>query len=468
MVFSSLLFMFVFLPTMLGVYYLSPRCLKNFILVIGSLFFYAWGEPVYIVLMLFISVFDYLNGLLLDRYMARLAIRRLVLVSSLTVNLSVLGFFKYYGFLIDNVNALFNLQIMVRQLPLPIGISFYTFQSISYIVDVYLGRVKAQKNIITYATFVTMFPQLLAGPIIKYIDIAKQIEQRQESLRLFGEGAMLFIIGLAKKVLLANNIGIVWQQVKDTPMQEISLLTAWLGIVAFTFQIYFDFSGYSDMARGLGKMFGFDIRRNFNYPYMAKGITEFWRRWHISLGSWFKEYLYIPLGGSRLGRLKQYRNLFIVWLLTGFWHGASWNFIFWGLYFGLFVTLEKVFLLRWLANRSKFWGHLYTLVVVIVGWVFFEFENLWQGLAYLQIMFGLAAYQLIDHQAIYYLYTNAFLLVSLAVCATPLLKNLLLSWQEKAKLLPDVVMPVLYSLLLFFCTAYLVNLSYNPFLYFRF
>ena len=468
MVFSSTLFLFVFLPTILCAYYLSPRGFRNFILVIGSLFFYAWGEPVYIVLMLFIAVFDYTNGLLLDKYKARLMIRRLVLICSLTIDLGMLSFFKYYGFFIDNINAILNLQIVVTPLPLPIGISFYTFQSISYIVDVYQGRIQPQKNIISYATFVTMFPQLIAGPIVKYVDIAKQLENRKESLALFGEGAMLFIIGLSKKVLLANNIGIVWQQIKATPMDEISLLTAWIGIVAFTFQIYFDFSGYSDMARGLGKMFGFDIMRNFNYPYISKSITEFWRRWHISLGSWFKNYLYIPLGGSRVGNLERYRNLFIVWFLTGFWHGASWNFIVWGLYFGLFVTLEKIFLLNWLENKPNWVGHIYTLGIVIVGWVFFEFDSLLQGLAYLQVMFGMGAYQLLDDKAIYYLYTNAFLFVVLALCATPLVKNLVIGWQERAMLSWSVAMPVIYSVLLFFCTAYLVNLSYNPFLYFRF
>ncbi|GAB6181932.1 MBOAT family protein [Desulfotomaculum defluvii] len=468
MVFSSLLFIFVYLPIILVAYYLSPRWLKNSILVVGSLFFYAWGEPVYIVLMIFISVFDFSNGLLLNKYKERSAISRFILISSITVNLSVLGFFKYFGFLIENINTLFNLQINVTVLPLPIGISFYTFQSISYVVDVYLGRVKAQKNLIAYATFVTMFPQLIAGPIIKYVDIARQLDKRQESFALFGEGATLFIIGLSKKVLLANNIGLLWQQIKATPVQEISLLTAWIGIVAFTFQIYFDFSGYSDMARGLGKMFGFDIMRNFNYPYIAKSVTEFWRRWHISLGSWFKEYLYIPLGGSREGKLKQYRNLFIVWFLTGFWHGASWNFVFWGLYFCLFVTLEKYFLLAWLKNKPNFLGHIYTLGIVIVGWVFFEFDSLLQGFTYLQIMFGLGSYKLLDDQAIYYLYTNAFLLITLSVCSTPLVKNQVVNWQERVKLVQSIALPVVYSLLLFFCTAYLVNLSYNPFLYFRF
>ncbi|WP_066639036.1 MBOAT family O-acyltransferase [Desulfolucanica intricata] len=468
MVFSSLLFIFVFLPAILCVYYLSPRFLKNFILVIGSLVFYAWGEPVYIVLMIFISVFDYLNGLIINKYQEKKIICRAVLTGSLVINLAVLGFFKYYGFLINNINSLFNLQLVVTDLPLPIGISFYTFQSISYVVDVYLGKVKAQKNIIHYATFVTMFPQLIAGPIIKYIDIAKQIENRKETIALFGEGAMLFIIGLSKKVLLANNIGIVWQNVKLAPMGEISVLSAWIGIIAFAFQIYFDFSGYSDMARGLAKMFGFDIMQNFNYPYISKSITEFWRRWHISLGSWFREYLYFPLGGNRAGRLKQYRNLFIVWFLTGFWHGASWNFVIWGLYFGLFVTMEKIFLLKWFEEKPVFIRHMYTLIVILVGWVFFEFENMLQGLSFIKIMFGFGANAFIDQTALYYLYTNALLLAALVVCSTPLTNNIVQKYQEKTKNAVAYPIPVIYTLLLFFCTAYLVNLSYNPFLYFRF
>jgi len=467
LVFSSLLFIFVFLPTILFAYYLSPRFLKNFIIVIGSLIFYAWGEPVYIVLMLFISVFDYANGLIIDKYLGRKAICRAILTSSLIVNLGILGFFKYYGFLISNINAVFDLNIAVIDLPLPIGISFYTFQSISYIVDVYLGRVKAQKNIISYTTFVTMFPQLVAGPIIKYIDVSKQIENRKESIALFGEGAMLFIIGLSKKVLLANNIGIVWQNIKSTPIEEISMLSAWIGIIAFTFQIYFDFSGYSDMARGLGKMFGFQLMQNFNYPYISRSVTEFWRRWHISLGSWFREYVYIPLGGNRGESLKLYRNLFIVWFLTGFWHGASWNFIIWGLYFGLFIAIEKIFLLKWFENKPAFIGHIYTLIVVIVGWVFFEFKNMLQGLSFIKIMFGFSS-TFIDTNAIYYFYTNAMLFITLVVCSTPLINNTVVKWQEKMKISNDIAIPVIFPLLLFFCTAYLVNLSYNPFLYFRF
>ena len=467
MVFSSLLFIFVFLPTILCVYYLSPRFLKNSIIVIASLIFYAWGEPIYILLMLFISVFDYVNGLMIDKYIEKKTICRVVLLISLIVNLGILGFFKYYGFLINNINATLDLNIAVVDLPLPIGISFYTFQSISYIVDVYLGKVKAQKNIISYATFVTMFPQLVAGPIIKYIDVVKQIENRKESIALFGEGAMLFIIGLSKKVLLANNIGIVWQNIKSCPMEEISVLSAWIGIIAFTFQIYFDFSGYSDMARGLGKMFGFQLMQNFNYPYISKSITEFWRRWHISLSSWFKEYVYIKLGGNRVGSLKLYRNLFIVWFLTGFWHGASWNFIVWGLYFGVFISIEKIFLLKWFENKPAFIGHIYTLIVVVVGWVFFEFKNILQGISFIKIMFGFSSV-FIDTNALYYIYTNAILFITLVICSTPLPKNIVMKCQEKMRIANDIAVPLIFPMLLFFCTAYLVNLSYNPFLYFRF
>ncbi|AQS57670.1 MBOAT family O-acyltransferase [Desulforamulus ferrireducens] len=467
MVFSSLLFVYIFLPAMLCAYYVAPRNIKNLILVLGSLVFYAWGEPIYVLLMIFISVFDYINGLLLDKYAQRKAVCRLVLTCSLVINLSVLGFFKYYGFFIDNLNALFGLGLAVKELPLPIGISFYTFQSISYIVDVYRGKVTAQKNFISYATFITLFPQLIAGPIIRYLDICHQIEKRRESWEKFGEGALLFVVGLAKKVLLANNIGLLWQSIKDTPMEEVSILSAWLGIVAFTFQIYFDFSGYSDMARGLGKMFGFEIMKNFNYPYISRSVTEFWRRWHISLGSWFREYLYIPLGGNRLGLPKQLRNLFIVWFLTGFWHGASWNFVVWGLYFGLLVTLEKIWVLKWLARGPAVVGHVYTLVAVIVGWVFFEFAGFGQGLQYIGTMFGFGAHVLWDDRALYHLSTNGFLLCILALGATPWPKHV---WQN---LLPKskagaLAIPVFVPVLLVLCTAYLVNVGYNPFLYFRF
>lgn len=468
MVFSSLLFIFKFLPITLFLYYIAPKSIRNIILILASLIFYAWGEPVYIVIMLFAIVFDYTNGLIIEKYSTNIVVKRLGLIASLTVNLGLLSFFKYYGFFVGNFSALFHLNLTVKSLPLPLGISFYTFQSMSYIIDVYLGKVPAQKKILAYATFVTMFPQLVAGPIVRYIDISKQIDNRKQNLVQFLDGLELFIIGLAKKVLLANNIGILWSSIKAAPQGEISILTAWIGIVSFTFQIYFDFSGYSDMAIGLAKMLGFELNINFNYPYISRNVTEFWRRWHISLGTWFREYLYIPLGGNRQGKWKQLRNLFVVWFLTGFWHGANWNFIVWGLYFGGFVVLEKFFLLKWLSNKPRFIGHVYTLLVVIVGWVFFEFDSLTQGLGFIRTMFGIGTNKLIDGHSIYYLYTNGILLIILALCSTPLMRHLLIKFKKTMKVTGTIAIPIAYMLIVVLCTAFLVNESYNPFLYFRF
>ncbi|MEJ8545573.1 MBOAT family O-acyltransferase [Brevibacillus borstelensis] len=468
MVFSSLIFLFLFLPLVLVIYYLSPRMLRNGILFAASLVFYAWGEPVYLFLMIFSTALDYTNGLLLDKHRGRKGIARAVFIGSIIANLGVLGFFKYYGFLVATINDLFSLHIHAADLPLPVGISFYTFQTMSYVIDVYLGKVAVQKNFISFGAYVTMFPQLVAGPIVKYGDIAKQLAGRKVTIDQFGEGAELFIKGLAKKVLLANNIGLLWTNVKAAPLDELAVLSAWLGIVAFAFQIYFDFSGYSDMARGLGKMFGFDFLKNFNYPYVSKSITEFWRRWHISLGSWFREYVYIPLGGNREGTAKQLRNLFVVWMLTGLWHGANWNFILWGLYFGLFLALEKWFLLEWLKRRAHIVAHLYTLLIVIVGWVFFEFENLSSAWAFIGTMFGLGAHPLVDNQALYDLSTHFALLIALAMCSTPLPEKAFSLLRERWNITGAFIGTAVYSSLLFLSTAYLVNETYNPFLYFRF
>lgn len=468
MVFSSLIFIFVFLPITILIYYLAPKSLRNLVFLIASLVFYAWGEPVYIFIMLFSTVFDYLNGLAIDKYRRQKNIAKAVLINSLVVNLGILGFFKYSDFIVRNINSFFNLNIYLKALPLPLGISFYTFQTLSYTIDVYLDKVPVQKNIISFGTYVTMFPQLVAGPIVRYSEIAKELDNRRESLYLFGEGAELFIIGLSKKVLLANNIGLLWDSIKITPIRELSVLSAWLGILAFTFQIYFDFSGYSDMALGLGKMFGFNFMKNFDYPYISKSITEFWRRWHISLGAWFREYVYIPLGGNREGKLKQFRNLIIVWLLTGLWHGANWNFILWGLYYGVFLIIEKTFLLSWFENKSNLIKRIYTLMVVIVGWVFFEFENLSLGMAFIKSMFGFGNKPLINSNAIYYLYTNAFLFIVLIISSTPIPKNLFIRLKEKMNGGETVLIPIAYMFLIFLCTAYLVNETYNPFLYFRF
>ncbi|MBW4828946.1 MAG: MBOAT family protein [Clostridiaceae bacterium] len=468
MVFSSLIFIFVFLPLVLAVYYISPRKIRNLVFFIASLIFYAWGEPIYISIMLFSTVFDYFNGLFIDKYRENKKIAKLVLVNSLVVNLGILCFFKYYGFIVNNTNNFFNMSIKTIELPLPLGISFYTFQTLSYTIDVYLGKVKPQKNIISFGTYVSMFPQLVAGPIVRYSDVALELENRHESFKLFGEGAELFIIGLSKKVLLANNIGILWDSIKAAPISELSVISAWLGIIAFTFQIYFDFSGYSDMAIGLGKMFGFNLMKNFDYPYISKSVTEFWRRWHISLGSWFREYVYIPLGGNRDGRVKQYRNLFIVWFLTGLWHGANWNFILWGLYYCVFLIIEKTFLQKWLKDKPVFISHIYTILVIIVGWVFFEFEDIDKGISFIKTMFGFGNSLLYDSKAIYYLYTNALLFIVLAICSTPIIGLGMKRLKDSLKFRGNIIIPIIFMVLLFICTAYLVDESYNPFLYFRF
>ncbi|WP_125154323.1 MBOAT family O-acyltransferase [Clostridium rectalis] len=467
MVFSSLLFIFIFLPLTVFIYYISPKTLRNFILVIASLIFYAWGEPLYIFIMIFSTIFDYFNGVLIVKYRNRKIVSFIIFLNSIIINLGILGFFKYYNFLVDNINSILNLNITASHLPLPVGISFYTFQTMSYVIDVYLNKVSVQKNIISFATYVTMFPQLVAGPIVKYADISKQLDNRKESLFKFGSGVELFITGLGKKVLLANNIGLLWNSIKSTPTKELSVISAWLGIIGFTFQIYFDFSGYSDMAIGLGKMFGFDLMKNFNYPYISKSVTEFWRRWHISLGAWFKEYVYIPLGGNKKGHRKQYINLFIVWFLTGFWHGASWNFILWGLYFGVFIILEKIFLLNWVKQKTII-SHIYTFLTVVIGWVLFEFENMGECISFFKSMFGFNNLSFIDSNALYYLKTNFLLFILLIICSTPIMANILNFLKKKFKLKAAIVIPIAYILIIFLSTSYLVNESYNPFLYFKF
>ncbi|SDE81884.1 alginate O-acetyltransferase complex protein AlgI [Paenibacillus sp. cl6col] len=468
MVFSSLIFLYFFLPITLLIYFITPNQLRNAILIVASLVFYAWGEPVYIFLMLFSTVIDYVYGLLIDKYRYRKSTARALLVCSLVGNLGILGFFKYYGFLVENINSLFGLHFEVTTLPLPVGISFYTFQTMSYIIDVYRDKVPVQKNLIAFGTYVTMFPQLVAGPIVAYGDVSKQLANRQITISLFGEGTQLFIRGLAKKVLLANHIGMLWSSIKATAMSDVTVATSWIGILAFTLQIYFDFSGYSDMARGLGKMFGFELTKNFNYPYIATSVSEFWRRWHMSLGSWFREYVYIPLGGNRVGIVKQLRNLFVVWFLTGLWHGASWNFIIWGLYFGCFIVMENLFLHKWLQHLPRGIGNLYTLLIVMVGWVFFDLDRLSAALAYVEAMFGLGTHHFIDNNTYYYLSTNLIILLLAILAATPLPKRMFLALKQRYPLGSAILSPILYVLFLFLSTAYLVNDTYNPFLYFRF
>lgn len=473
-VFSSLTFIFFFLPITLLIYYASPRRLKNLILLVVSLFFYAWGEPIYIFLMLFSASIDYFHGLIIHKYRLKENLKaKLALTSSIVINILILGFFKYADFLIENINGIFGMGIEALDLPLPIGISFYTFQTMSYSIDVYRGRVKPQKNPITLALYVTLFPQLIAGPIVRYETIAEELVNRKVDTSQFADGVRIFIIGLGKKVLIANTIGELWFEIQGQAPGEISVMTAWLGIIAFAFQIFFDFSGYSDMAIGLGKMFGFNFPVNFNYPYISRSVTEFWRRWHISLGSWFRDYVYFPLGGSRRGKLFTYRNLFIVWAITGIWHGASWNFMLWGLYFGVIIAIEKAGWLKVLERFPAFLQHAYLLFLILVSWVLFVFEDFGEGFAFAKVMFGVSGTGLYDTQFLYYLYTNIIILVIAGIASTPLLKKLnqyMLgnSPSVVSKLTGKVIPVVSLGLILFLATAYLVDESFNPFLYFRF
>lgn len=492
MVFSSFVFLLVFLPLILILYYISPRRLQNFVLLVASLIFYAWGEPVYVLIMLFSTVFDYTNGRLIEYFKnhGSHGKAKAALIIDICGNLGILGFFKYADFMIGNVNTVTGAGISLLHLALPIGISFYTFQTMSYTIDVYREQVSAQHNILDFATYVTLFPQLIAGPIVQYKTVANELRGRKTGLVDFSEGAFRFTVGFAKKVLLANQIGSLWDTISG--LNELTAATAWLGAVAYSFQIYFDFSGYSDMAIGLGRMFGFHFLENFNFPYMAKSITEFWRRWHISLSSWFREYVYIPLGGNRKGLPRQIFNLAVVWLLTGLWHGASWNFVLWGAYYGVLLIIEKLFLLRLLKKLPGWFGHIYSVFLVVVGWVIFAQTDMGKLVNYLKAMFGIGASG-VNADFFFFLSGNAFLLAVLVVCSIDhrgWVKRLsgFLSGKRKA---PDGVLrmepsagsiyeavqesrgmtylkPLFLLVLLFLTTAFLVGDSYNPFLYFRF
>ena len=461
MVFSSLLFLFIFLPVFLICYFMIPKPWRNFILFLGSLMFYAWGEPIYVSIMLFSTVLDYTCGRIIDRFRDHKVLPKVGLGISLVGNLGLLSYFKYADFFITNINNSFGSQFALLNLALPIGISFYTFQTMSYTIDLYRGKIDVQKNIISFGAYVTMFPQLIAGPIVTYASVGKELDNRQITLDSFGEGTIRFIEGLGKKVLLANNIGLLWDQISQTSVSELSIISGWLGALAFGLQLYFDFSGYSDMAIGLGKMLGFTFPENFNYPYISRSVTEFWRRWHITLGSWFRDYVYIPLGGNRVSTARFYSNIFVVWFLTGFWHGAGWNFIIWGLLFGTLMIIERAFLLKWLEKRSRFISHVYLIFVVLVSWVLFAQNSLGEALSYLKVMFGLTGSPMVNTSTLYAL-TNFFVLLILGVLfATPLMKNI----KEK---LPEWVLYLFYVVVLVLSTGYLVDATFNPFLYFRF
>lgn len=394
-----------------------------------------------------------------------------MLALAVVLNVALLGFFKYADFFVENINALTGLSIPALNIPLPIGISFYTFQAMSYLIDLYRRDVPVQRNIISFGTYVSLFPQLIAGPIVRMRTVVGELKNRRESFDDFSSGVKRFVTGLGKKVLIANTVGAVWSQISAMELQELPVLTAWIGLLAFTFQIYFDFSGYSDMAIGLGRMFGFHFLENFDYPYISQSITEFWRRWHISLSSWFKEYVYIPLGGNRKGLPKQIRNILVVWLLTGFWHGASWNFVVWGLYFGVLLILEKLFLLRFLEKLPTFFRHVYTMLLVMLGWAIFSFDSLSDGLTYIRALFGGYGQPLWDNAALYLLYTNLVLLVIAAIGSTPLPQKL---WNRLSGRLAGHPVSVgametcLVAAGMLLSIAFLVDASYNPFLYFRF
>ena len=401
-------------------YYLLPVRFRNVILLLASLVFYAWGEPVYLFLMLLSILFNYFSGLDIARNLQDKRAAKRSLVFNLIINLAVLGFFKYEGFVLDTLNGILPVHISYHALPLPIGISFYTFQILSYIIDVYRGNVKVQTNLPNFALYVTMFPQLIAGPIVQYADVDEQLASREVSWTKFGEGSMYFIRGLAKKVLLANTSGMIFTEVSGLAKGNIAVMTAWLGAFAYMFQIYFDFSGYSDMAIGLGKMLGFEFNMNFNYPYVSKSITEFWRRWHISLSSWFRDYVYIPLGGNRVSKIKHIRNLLIVWFLTGLWHGAAWNFVAWGLYYGVILIIEKYLLSPVLDRLPDVVRHIYSIVLVVIGWVLFFSSSFGQAADYIRVMFGAGAHGFADRESMYLLTSNLILWLILIFGSTPL------------------------------------------------
>ena len=461
MVFSSLPFLFFYLPVVLLIYKLSPLKLRNLFLLIASLFFYGWGEPIYIFIMFLSIGVDYTHGMLVERWREDDRKARAAVVSSVFFNLLILVFFKYWDFLAGSINAVTGLSLPILGIPLPIGISFYTFQTMSYTIDVYRKDAPVQKNIITFGAFVTLFPQLIAGPIIQYKSVAEQLENRREDLEKFVSGVQRFCVGAAKKVLLANAIGQLWDM--SLANSDLTVVGAWLGLVAYAFQIYFDFSGYSDMAIGLGRMFGFNFIENFNYPYISRSVVEFWKRWHISLTNWFREYVYFPLGGNRVSRAKWIRNILIVWMLTGIWHGAGWNFLLWGLFYGVLMLAERMFLGKILEKLPVVLRHVYTMVIVLIGWALFAVENMGRLGEYLSACFGGAA--LMDTATAYHLISYLPMLVILTIAATPLGKKI---WERLGERTQSILTPILILLALVLCTASLVDASYNPFLYFRF
>lgn len=470
MLFSSITFLFLFLPVTVLIYYLVPQKTKNLVLLIASLFFYAWGEPVYVVLMILSILLNFFCGKDIGEKRADPVRAKRSLIFAVVMNVLILGFFKYYGLLMETLNVLFPYEIPYRELALPIGISFYIFQELSYLIDIYRGNARPQERLLPFALYISMFPQLIAGPIVRYVDIEAQLLNRVMSMRKFGQGVMYFIVGFAKKVVLADSIGVLYEQITALPIGSFSVLTAWVGCLAFAFQIYFDFSGYSDMAIGLGKMFGFEFRKNFQYPYIAKNIGEFWRRWHISLGTWFREYVYIPLGGNKCPASRHLLNLLIVWALTGLWHGAQWNFLVWGLYYGVILILERYVWGRALGRLPAFVQHIYTFVLVLIGWVFFFSPSLGAAMDYLGVMFGAGASAWIDRQGFYFLLTHWLLFLLCAIGSSLRGMNILrlLTGSYESRRIRQIAACVVYIGMFLVSLAFLVTESFHPFLYFRF
>lgn len=465
MLFSSINFLYYFLPCVLILYFLVPTKYKNSILLISSLLFYFYGEPIYILVMFGAILSSYIHGILINKYPKH---KKIFMISSIIISLGALGLFKYSNFAITNINQLLGTNIKLLNLALPIGISFYTFQILSYVIDVYKGKVPVQKNIIKLATYVSLFPQLIAGPIVRYIDVEKELTNREHTFENFSTGITRFCIGLAKKVLIANQLGELCQIFLQT--DEKSILFYWIYGISFSLQIYFDFSAYSDMAIGLGKIFGFHFLENFNYPYISKSITEFWRRWHISLGTWFKDYVYIPLGGNRVGKLKLIRNILVVWMLTGFWHGAEWTFIFWGLLFGILLMIEKLFLLNKLEKAPKIVRHIYVLFIIMISFIIFNAGSIGEAINQIVGLFGANGETFINHYTVYYLKNYLVIFVIAIIGATPFVKNAINHVKENGKIrkIVNILEPITVVVLLLVVTAYLVDSSYNPFLYFRF
>lgn len=467
MLFSSISFLYYFLPAVLGLYLIVPKKLKNSVLLLFSLFFYFYGEPIYSILMIVSITSGYLHGLWIDR-MRDSKYAKIPMISSVIVGIGMLVYFKYFDFIIDNLNSLLSLNISPLKIVLPIGISFYTFQILSYTIDVYRGEAKVQKSILNFATYVSLFPQLIAGPIVRYTTVEEELQERTHSMEKVADGIWRFMIGLSKKILLANTLGELGRIFINS--NEKTVLFYWMSALAYALQIYFDFSGYSDMAIGLGRIFGFNFLENFNYPFISKSITEFWRRWHMSLGTWFRDYVYIPMGGNRVSRLKWIRNIIVVWFLTGFWHGAEWNFILWGLYFAVFLVMEKYFLKDILKRLPSFVGHIYVIFFTMISFVIFNANGMGEVKNNLMAMFGFLDLPLYNPMTIYYLKSYAILFIIAVIAATPLAANMVkkLDGNRISKKIMDILQPVWVVVLLLVITGYLVDGSFNPFLYFRF